>query len=147
MFQFPAFASYFYVFKIRYRLIDHCKSEAGDHKSTDLALTVIKGGFPHSEIVGSKLIRNSPTLIAAYHVLHRLCMPRHSPDALKTLDHSHCRYSFFIPRINSDNSLFTDFDLLVPDCQCVQTVQLERGIQTPEIRKDQFHEIHPIACG
>ena len=61
----------------------------------DFALTVIKGGFPHSEIVGSKLIRSSPTLIAAYHVLHRLCMPRHPPDALKTLDHSHCRYSFF----------------------------------------------------
>ena len=61
-------------------------------KSTDFAITVIKDGFPHSEIAGSKLIRSSPTLIAAYHVLHRLCMPRHSPDALKTLDHSHCRY-------------------------------------------------------
>ena len=49
------------------------------------------GGFPHSEIVGSKGIRTSPTLIAAYHVLHRLCMPRHPPVALKTLDRSHCR--------------------------------------------------------
>lgn len=45
--------------------------------------------MPHSEIHGSKLIRSSPWLIAAYHVLHRLCMPRHSPDALKTLDRSH----------------------------------------------------------
>src|SRR5690606_15550919 len=26
---------------------------------------------------------------AAYHVLHRLCMPRHPPIALKTLDRSH----------------------------------------------------------
>jgi hypothetical protein len=52
----------------------------------------IIGGFPHSEIAGSKLIRSSPTLIAAYHVLHRLCMPRHPPIALKTLDHSHCQY-------------------------------------------------------
>ena len=48
--------------------------------------------MPHSEIVGSKGIRTSPTLIAAYHVLHRLCMPRHPPNALKTLDHSHCQY-------------------------------------------------------
>src|SRR5690242_21224912 len=34
-------------------------------------------GFPHSEIIGSKLIRSSPTLIAAYYVLHRLCTPAH----------------------------------------------------------------------
>ena len=46
-------------------------------------------GFPHSEIIGSKLIRSSPTLIAAYYVLHRLCTPRHPLDALKTLDRSH----------------------------------------------------------
>src|SRR5690606_5405527 len=26
-----------------------------------------------------------------YHVLHRLCMPRHPPIALKTLDRSHCQ--------------------------------------------------------
>ena len=54
-----------------------------------LNLTGVKGGLPHSEIHGSKLIRSSPWLIAAYHVLHRLCMPRHSPNALKSLDHSH----------------------------------------------------------
>ena len=47
--------------------------------------------MPHSEIAGSKLIRSSPTLIAAYHVLHRLCMPRHPPNALTTLDRSHCQ--------------------------------------------------------
>ena len=39
-------------------------------------------GFPHSEIHGSKLIRSSPWLIAAYYVLHRLSTPRHSPNAL-----------------------------------------------------------------
>ena len=41
-----------------------------------------EGGFTHSEIAGSKLAHSSPTLIAACHVLHRLCMPRHSPNAL-----------------------------------------------------------------
>src|SRR5690606_24403437 len=49
-------------------------------------------GFPHSEIIGSKLIRSSPTLITAYYVLHRLCTPRHPLDALKTLDRSHYQY-------------------------------------------------------
>ena len=43
------------------------------------------GGFPHSDISGSKLICSSPKLIAAYHVLHRLLMPRHSPCALISL--------------------------------------------------------------
>ena len=39
-------------------------------------------GFPHSEICGSMLISSLPQLIAGYHVLHRLSMPRHSPYAL-----------------------------------------------------------------
>jgi hypothetical protein len=46
-------------------------------------------GFPHSEILGSKLVRSSPGLIAAYYVLHRLHAPRHPLDALKALDRSH----------------------------------------------------------
>ena len=44
-----------------------------------------RGGLPHSEIVGSKPVCGSPTLIAAYHVLHRLLAPRHSPYALSSL--------------------------------------------------------------
>jgi hypothetical protein len=43
-------------------------------------------GFPHSEIFGSKPVRGSPKLIAAYHVLHRLLAPRHPPNALLALD-------------------------------------------------------------
>jgi hypothetical protein len=65
----------------------------------------IKGGFPHSEIHGSKLIRSSPWLIAAYHVLHRLCMPRHPPNALISLNCSHCQCSsvwkLAFPRLNN----------------------------------------------
>ena len=48
-------------------------------------------GFPHSEIPGSKPVRGSPRLIAAYYVLHRLHAPRHPLDALKALDRSHYR--------------------------------------------------------
>ena len=63
MFQFRRFPTYTY-------LIQH---------------TLPCGGFPHSEISGSQLICSSPKLIAAYHVLHRLLMPRHSPCALLCL--------------------------------------------------------------
>jgi hypothetical protein len=66
MFQFPGFASPPYGFRRRSR---RC------------------GGLPHSEIRGSKGARPSPRLIAACHVLHRLSVPRHPPDALNlTLD-------------------------------------------------------------
>ncbi len=57
----------------------------------------IEGGLPHSEILGSKPVRGSPRLIAAYHVLHRLSAPRHPPNALMTLDCSHYRRPPLLP--------------------------------------------------
>ena len=39
-------------------------------------------GFPHSDISGSMDICSSPKLFAAYHVFHRLLVPRHPPCAL-----------------------------------------------------------------
>jgi hypothetical protein len=42
-------------------------------------------GLPHSDILGSKPVCGSPKLFAAYHVLHRLLAPRHSPYALSSL--------------------------------------------------------------
>ena len=62
MFQFPAFAS-------------------DIHRMTGLQ----PAGLSHSEISGSKVICTSPKLIAAYHVLHRLLMPRHPSCALLSL--------------------------------------------------------------
>ncbi len=62
------------------------------HRTQDLRAPVIEGGFPHSEICGSKVVRTSPQLIAAYHVLHRLSAPRHPPYALQALDCSYHRY-------------------------------------------------------
>ena len=47
--------------------------------------TMTRDGFPHSEISGSKRACRSPKLIAAYHVLHRLLMPRHPLCALSSL--------------------------------------------------------------
>ena len=46
----------------------------------------MSGGFPHSDISGSKPIPGSPKLNAGYHVLHRLLLPRHPPNALFALD-------------------------------------------------------------
>ena len=46
---------------------------------------VCSAGFPHSEICGSMDICSSPQLIAAYHVFHRLSVPRHPPCALSSL--------------------------------------------------------------
>ena len=61
MFQFAGFASRTYEFSTGYPL---------------------PGGLPHSEIPGSTIARISPGLFAACHVLHRLSVPRHPPDAL-----------------------------------------------------------------
>ena len=61
MFQFAGFASHAYGFSMGYPL---------------------RGGLPHSEIPGSPIARISPGLVAACHVLHRLSVPRHPPDAL-----------------------------------------------------------------
>ena len=46
---------------------------------------LFSAGFPHSDICGSIVICTSPQLFAAYHVLHRLLVPRHSPCALSCL--------------------------------------------------------------
>ena len=54
-------------------------------------------GFPHSEIPGSKPVCGSPRLIAAYHVLHRLLLPRHPPCALSSLTIKFARH---IPETN-----------------------------------------------
>ena len=42
--------------------LKHCCSNP---KIRDLGVPAIEGGFPHSEIRGSKLLRSSPRLIAA----------------------------------------------------------------------------------
>ena len=44
--------------------------------------------FPHSDICGSMDICSSPQLFAAYHVFHRLLVPRHPPCALFCLTSS-----------------------------------------------------------
>ena len=49
---------------------------------------VFSARFPHSDICGSMDICSSPQLFAAYHVFHRLLVPRHPPCALFCLTSS-----------------------------------------------------------
>ena len=49
------------------------------------AAEVCSAGFPHSDTCGSRPICGSPQLFAAYHVFHRLSVPRHPPCALSCL--------------------------------------------------------------
>ena len=85
-------------------------------------LEVCSSGFPHSEISGSKDICSSPKLIAAYHVFHRLSVPRHPPCALLRLTficialHTRALIRYFV--LSTDLSVFcllfitkTDFQL------------------------------------
>ena len=51
-------------------------------------LEVFSSRFPHSEISGSMDICSSPKLFAAYHVFHRLLVPRHPPYALSSITNS-----------------------------------------------------------
>lgn len=48
-------------------------------------------GLPHSDIHRSKLAHSSPWLFAVCHVLHRLLVPRHPPNALLFLT-PHAQY-------------------------------------------------------
>ena len=47
--------------------------------------SIKNGGFPHSDILGSKLTYSSPRRFAVRRVLLRLLVPRHSPCALSNL--------------------------------------------------------------
>jgi hypothetical protein len=71
IFQFAGFASRRYGFTTGYP-----------------TMSPLRGGLPHSEISGSPGARPSPELFAACHVLHRLSVPRHPPDALVVLAHA-----------------------------------------------------------
>ena len=53
---------------------------------------VCTAGFPHSDIRGSMDMCFSPRLFAAYHVFHRLSVPRHPPCALIRL--TSCRHLY-----------------------------------------------------
>ena len=93
MFQFPAFPSY----TLLYSCMDN--------------LTFSQVEFPHSEIHGLMDICSYPWLIAAYHVLLRLLVPRHSPYALSSLT-----YDTTLKVISANFSFLECFRLIVYYC-------------------------------
>jgi hypothetical protein len=103
-------------------------------------------GFPHSEISGSKFVRNSPELIAAYHVLHRLSVPRHPPNALKTLDRSHHQCS--PPAAQKDNRSITR--QIRPSCfasiRCRRDVRRASRNPRPAPKDGGSHGPQPDEC-
>ena len=79
-------------------------------------------GLPHSDICGSVLVCSSPQLFAAYHVLLRLLVPRHSPCALCSLTvpvFTFYRFSLEDPlhqQVLSSYRSFPQFFLLLISC-------------------------------
>jgi hypothetical protein len=98
-------------------------------------ITEIEGGLPHSEILGSKLVRSSPRLIAAYHVLHRLSAPRHPPNALMTLDCSHYRRPPHLPlgrgRVSRPSFERRTWTIDRKDHFCFERIRERRGQAAP----------------
>ena len=107
MFQFPAFAS-----TIRWMTV------------------LLTAGLSHSETRGSTAICAFPRIIAAYHVLRRLCEPRHPPFALSYFPFSLARHPpgiahtfscIVLPRLalRPDMAAFLmNFSLPLQSCLC-----------------------------
>ena len=82
-----------------------------------LWMTVVHtAGFPHSEISGSKDICSSPKLFAAYHVFHRLLVPRHPPCALLCLTSRCIALQHFVLLKKAFLSFYWIFGLLILGC-------------------------------
>ena len=82
-------------------------------------------GFAHSEIRGSEGMCPSPRLIAAYHVLRRLPVPRHPPCAL-TIFFSMARtylHSGGLPPVRSD-AIFIEENRF---CHAMQLSRYDEG--------------------
>ena len=78
--------------EIEFSFFSYCYLDVSVHSVPSVKLCihltvheVFSCRFPHSDISGSKDICSSPKLFAAYHVFHRLLVPRHSPCALTCL--------------------------------------------------------------
>src|SRR3954462_5071849 len=100
-------------------------SKPGSDPKIEAGLKLIgEGGFPHSEICGSKVAHTSPQLIAACHVLHRLCMPRHPPIALTSRLRIHITIDR--PACITQAPICGDLVLLIrTDSTFVRTTQLD----------------------
>ena len=86
-------------------------------------------GFPIRKSPGQSLFSGSPKLIAAYHVLHRLSLPRHPPYALSSLTikkiksiNTAMSYSENHRINNTVDRTTSGFYLQITICNCQRTV-------------------------
>src|SRR4029079_5146018 len=82
-------------------------------------------GLPHSAISGSMRVCRSPELIAAYHGLHRLRVPRHPPHAFTRLTTTICVQAELLRSNNF--KLCSSANLLHPT-EHVATLPLRRAV-------------------
>ena len=101
-----------------------------------------QSGFPHSEIPGSKPVCGSPRLIAAYHVLHRLLAPRHSPYALSSLTkciHCSLALALCVVRSTTDCRVFSCqehcSDVVVRRNYRLQDIQLSTTVRRASLEQ------------
>ena len=92
-------------------------------------LEVCSSGFPHSEICGSMDICSSPQLIAAYHVFHRLLVPRHPPCALLRLTNHITSVWCVWPILCllwfvSCSVTFVTFDVSISSCSFIKRIKI-----------------------
>ena len=110
MFQFPTFPSY----TLLYSCMDR--------------LTFPQPEFPHSDIHGSQDICSLPWLFAAYHVLLRLLVPRHSPYALSSLTYFLLvqLFSSFLLFLGSSSLPFFIFNYSIYFSMCYSNTSFKR---------------------
>ena len=87
---------------------------------------LFSAGFPHSDICGSSDICSLPQLFAAYHVLHRLLVPRHPPYALLRLINSSAELNYqscFATFVHSPELL--PFEVILFQCRRIFLLYFE----------------------
>jgi hypothetical protein len=99
-------------------------------------------GLPHSEIPGSKPVCGSPRLIAACHVLHRLCAPRHPPSTLSSLTIKYLR-RVLICQFCLPDSFVKDPDLFGSRRRTRASVFLIRNGGADRVRTDDLRLAKP----
>src|SRR6201996_5525332 len=94
----------------------------------------LAGGLPHSDIHGSNAARGSPWLFAACHVLHRLLVPRHPPNAL---------LSFNFPNLTTDRDDRTNPVRYPPCTGTIHQVQTPKSSNHTAARNDNEAQFNP----
>ena len=103
---------------------------------------VTTGGFPHSEIPGSKSVNDSPRLIAAVHVLHRLLTPRHPPCALGSLT-----TVMNTPKTKSLNSYYVSNNLILLDAMRLIFSNAKIRFNCQRAKKVELNGLEPSTSG